>query len=86
MCQSVFQPLKVGVEQVQLSHMQFSEDAVLFDEWPEESARPLMCLLQCFELDSRLKQNLEKSRCSGSVWEQRLFLVWLNLLDVVALT
>lgn len=63
--QGVYSPIKMEVNEVQFSHLQFANHIVFVGEWSIDNARSLMSLLQCFEVVSGLKTNLEKTRVFG---------------------
>ncbi|XP_016199040.1 uncharacterized protein LOC107640007 [Arachis ipaensis] len=54
-------PLFVGRDNIELSHLQFADDTVLFCLPEEESVKNYKRLLRCFELMSGLSINFEKS-------------------------
>ncbi|XP_071741928.1 uncharacterized protein [Rutidosis leptorrhynchoides] len=60
-----FRGVKVGLEKIQISHLQYADDTIFFGEWSEENLRNLMMLLKCFELTSGLKVNYNKSNLFG---------------------
>ncbi|XP_015969771.1 uncharacterized protein LOC107493198 [Arachis duranensis] len=53
--------LLVGRDNIELSHLQFADDTILFCPPEEETIRNYQSLLRCFELMSRLSINFEKS-------------------------
>ncbi|XP_016204774.1 uncharacterized protein LOC107645293 [Arachis ipaensis] len=53
-------PLFVGRDNIELSHLQFADDTVLFCPPEEESVKNYKRLLRCFELMSGLSINFEK--------------------------
>lgn len=57
----VYNGIKIGNEQLQLSHLQFADDTLFLGEWSFRNALNLMALLQNFELASGLKINLHKA-------------------------
>ncbi|GKB69914.1 putative RNA-directed DNA polymerase [Tanacetum coccineum] len=61
----VFKEIKVGTDNVVVSHLQYANDTIYFGEWDKENAKNLMCILKCFERVSGLKVNLNKSRLYG---------------------
>ncbi|GJU60508.1 reverse transcriptase domain, reverse transcriptase zinc-binding domain protein, partial [Tanacetum coccineum] len=61
----IFKGIKVGSERVVVSHLQYADDTIFFDEWDKGNAKNLMCNLKCFERVSGLKVNLTKSRLYG---------------------
>ncbi|XP_016204098.1 uncharacterized protein LOC107644684 [Arachis ipaensis] len=54
-------PLLVGRDHVQLSHLQFADDTILFCPPEDETIKNYKRLLRCFELMSGLSINFEKS-------------------------
>lgn len=50
---------------VQISLLQFVDDALFFGEWSEGNKRNLIDILECFHEPSGLKVNLSKSRIIG---------------------
>ncbi|XP_057733904.1 uncharacterized protein LOC130949098 [Arachis stenosperma] len=54
-------PLLVGRDNIELSHLQFTDDTILFCLTVEETIRNYKRLLRCFELMSGLSINFEKS-------------------------
>ncbi|PWA80255.1 reverse transcriptase domain, Reverse transcriptase zinc-binding domain protein [Artemisia annua] len=61
----VFKGIKVGTDNVVVSHLQYADDTIFFGEWDKDNAKNLMCILNCFEKVSGLKVNLNKSRLYG---------------------
>lgn len=57
----VIKTLKVGNKEVNLSHLQFAKDTIIFCPQNEEKARNCRRLLQFFEVMSGLSINFEKS-------------------------
>nr|XP_025635827.1 uncharacterized protein LOC112729904 [Arachis hypogaea]XP_025636565.1 uncharacterized protein LOC112730719 [Arachis hypogaea] len=54
-------PLLVGRDHIELSHLQFADDTVLFCPPEEETIKNYKRLLRCFELMSGLSINFDKS-------------------------
>ncbi|XP_057730184.1 uncharacterized protein LOC130945490 [Arachis stenosperma] len=54
-------PLLLGRDHIELSHLQFADDTILFRPPEEETIRNSQRLLRCFELMSGLNINFEKS-------------------------
>ncbi|GKE37445.1 putative RNA-directed DNA polymerase, eukaryota, reverse transcriptase zinc-binding domain protein [Tanacetum coccineum] len=61
----IFKGVKVGNDNVEISHLQFTDDALILGEWSHENAKNLCRLLRCFHLASRLKVNFSKSKIFG---------------------
>lgn len=61
----IFKAIKVGKDEVELSHLQFTDDALFLGEWSAGNVVNLMHLLKCFEDASGLRINLHKSRTFG---------------------
>ncbi|XP_015953807.1 uncharacterized protein LOC107478175 [Arachis duranensis] len=69
-------PLLVGRNNIELSHLQFADDTILFYPTEEGTIRNYKRLLRCFELMSGLSINFEKSsiipiNCDRS-WVRRM--------------
>ncbi|XP_015944180.1 uncharacterized protein LOC107469315 [Arachis duranensis] len=64
-------PLLVGRDHIELSHLQFADDTILFCSPEEETIRNYKHLLRCFELMSGLSINFEKSSFIPVNCEQR---------------
>ncbi|XP_016186037.1 uncharacterized protein LOC107627729 [Arachis ipaensis] len=69
-------PLLVARNNIELSHLQFADDTILFCPPKEETLRNYKRLLRCFEMMSALNINFEKSNlipvnCS-SEWVNRM--------------
>ncbi|XP_057720056.1 uncharacterized protein LOC130934510 [Arachis stenosperma] len=54
-------PLLVGRDHIELSHLQFADDTILFCPPEEETIKNYRRLLRCFELMSGLSINFDKS-------------------------
>ncbi|XP_016185975.1 uncharacterized protein LOC107627664 [Arachis ipaensis] len=54
-------PLVVGRDSIELSHLQFADDTILFCPPKEETMKNCKRLLRCFELISGLSINFDKS-------------------------
>ncbi|XP_025678312.1 uncharacterized protein [Arachis hypogaea] len=73
-------PLVVGRDRVELSHLQFADDTILFCPLEEETMKNYKWLLRWFELMSGLSINFEKSslipiNCEEQ-WIQRMCRLW----------
>nr|XP_025675136.1 uncharacterized protein LOC112775601 [Arachis hypogaea] len=63
--------LLVGRDNIELSHLQFADDTILFCPPEEETIKNYKRLLHCFELMSGLSINFEKSSLIPVNYEQR---------------
>ncbi|GJT96325.1 putative ribonuclease H protein [Tanacetum coccineum] len=61
----VFRGIKVGRNNVVVSHLQYTDETIFFGEWNKENAKSLMCILKCFEEVSGLRVNYNKSKFYG---------------------
>ncbi|XP_015945213.1 uncharacterized protein LOC107470339 [Arachis duranensis] len=73
-------PLVVGRDSVELSHLQFADDTILFCPPEDETMKNYKRLLRWFELMSGLSINFEKSslisiNCEEQ-WVQRMCRLW----------
>ncbi|GKE92968.1 putative RNA-directed DNA polymerase, eukaryota, reverse transcriptase zinc-binding domain protein [Tanacetum coccineum] len=59
---NLFHGVKVGVDNVHVSHLQFADDALIMGEWSLLNAKNLSRILTCFHLASGLKVNFHKSK------------------------
>lgn len=62
---STYKPFKVGNRDMEISHLQFADDALFFGDWSTGNAFVLIHLLKNFEVASRLQINLRKSWIIG---------------------
>ncbi|XP_071699739.1 uncharacterized mitochondrial protein AtMg01250-like [Rutidosis leptorrhynchoides] len=60
-----FKGIEIGQKNLMVSHPQFADDSIFFEEWSNTNALNLMKLLKCFEKASGLKVNLLKSNLYG---------------------
>ncbi|XP_016171573.1 uncharacterized protein LOC107613893 [Arachis ipaensis] len=60
-------PLLVGKNNIELSHLQFADDTILFCPLEEETIKNYARLLRCFELISGLSINYDKSSLIQSI-------------------
>ncbi|GKA05534.1 reverse transcriptase domain, reverse transcriptase zinc-binding domain protein [Tanacetum coccineum] len=61
----VFRGVKIGINNVVVSHLQYADDTIFLREWKKENAKALMCILKCFEEVSGLRVNYNKSKLYG---------------------
>ena len=62
---AIFNGVKVGRDEIMVSHLQYADDTIFFGEWSKRNAINLMCIMKGFEKVSGLKVNLNKSRVYG---------------------
>ena len=62
---NIFQGIKVGKDNINVSHIQFADDALIMGEWSLINVRNLSRILTCFHLASGLKVNFNKSKLFG---------------------
>nr|GEU94850.1 putative RNA-directed DNA polymerase, eukaryota, reverse transcriptase zinc-binding domain protein [Tanacetum cinerariifolium]GEV47287.1 putative RNA-directed DNA polymerase, eukaryota, reverse transcriptase zinc-binding domain protein [Tanacetum cinerariifolium] len=62
---NIFEGIKVGSNKVDISQLQYADDALIMGKWTLENATNLCCILRCFHLASRLKVNFSKSKFFG---------------------
>lgn len=61
----LFRGVQVGMDRVEVSHLQYADDSIFFGEWDRRNIGNLMIILKSFEAVSGLKINLNKSRFYG---------------------
>ncbi|GKD75092.1 reverse transcriptase domain, reverse transcriptase zinc-binding domain protein [Tanacetum coccineum] len=61
----IFRGVRVGSDQVMVSHLQYADDTIFFGEWNSENAKALMSILRCFEEVSGLRVNFNNSKLYG---------------------
>ncbi|XP_071695221.1 uncharacterized protein [Rutidosis leptorrhynchoides] len=61
----LFNGLKVGNDEITISHLQYADDTIFLGDWSHANACSLQNLLKCFELASGLKVNFQKSCLFG---------------------
>ncbi|KAJ9539578.1 hypothetical protein OSB04_026084 [Centaurea solstitialis] len=61
----LYHGIKVGNEEVIISHLQFADDAIFFGEWSLVNLKNLLKILECFRLLSGMKINMRKSKLYG---------------------
>ncbi|GJY14724.1 putative RNA-directed DNA polymerase, eukaryota, reverse transcriptase zinc-binding domain protein [Tanacetum coccineum] len=57
-----FNGIKVEKDKIQISHLQFADDALILGDWSLSNAKNLSRILTCFHLASGLKVNFNKSK------------------------
>ncbi|GJY17125.1 putative RNA-directed DNA polymerase, eukaryota, reverse transcriptase zinc-binding domain protein [Tanacetum coccineum] len=62
---NIFHGIKVGKDKVHISHLQFTNDALIMGEWSLSNAKNLSRILTCFHLASGLRVNFNKSKLFG---------------------
>ncbi|GKA84297.1 putative RNA-directed DNA polymerase, eukaryota, reverse transcriptase zinc-binding domain protein [Tanacetum coccineum] len=61
----ILRGVKVGANNVMVSHLQYADDNIFFGDWNNKSAKSLMCILKCFKEVSGLRVNYNKSKLYG---------------------
>ncbi|GJZ13703.1 putative RNA-directed DNA polymerase, eukaryota, reverse transcriptase zinc-binding domain protein [Tanacetum coccineum] len=61
----IFEGVNIGSDNVNISHLQFADDALIIGKWSYENAKNLCRILRCFHLASGLKVNFSKSKLFG---------------------
>nr|GEX79912.1 putative RNA-directed DNA polymerase, eukaryota, reverse transcriptase zinc-binding domain protein [Tanacetum cinerariifolium] len=62
---NIFKAINVEKDKIQVSHFQFTDDALILGEWSLLNAKNLSRILTCFHLASGLKVNFNKSKLFG---------------------
>ncbi|KAJ9539609.1 hypothetical protein OSB04_026115 [Centaurea solstitialis] len=62
---SLFEGLSIGNEGIEVSHLQYADDAIFFVKWSLRNLRNLIKILDCFHAISGLKINMRKSKIYG---------------------
>ncbi|GJV94596.1 hypothetical protein Tco_1546173 [Tanacetum coccineum] len=62
---NIFHGIKVGKDNIHISHLQFVDDALIMGEWSCSNAKNLSTILTFFHLASGLKVNFNKSKLYG---------------------
>ncbi|GJY91591.1 putative RNA-directed DNA polymerase [Tanacetum coccineum] len=62
---NLFKGVKVGNNNVDISHLQFADDAIIMGKWSLDNAKNLCRILRCFHMASGLKVNFSKSKFYG---------------------
>ena len=65
MSAGLFSPLKIGTDNLQLSHLFYADDAIFVGDWSDSNISNIITILRCFHLASGLKINLTKSKILG---------------------
>ncbi|XP_071687637.1 uncharacterized protein [Rutidosis leptorrhynchoides] len=60
-----FRGIRVGHDEIVISHLQYADDTIFFGEWSKRNSKNIAKLLKCFENISGLKVNLKKSSLYG---------------------
>ncbi|GKC43448.1 hypothetical protein Tco_1061170 [Tanacetum coccineum] len=61
----IFKGVKVGANNVTVTHLQYADDTIFFGEWNKETVKSLMCILKSFEEVSELRVNFNNSKLYG---------------------
>ncbi|XP_071699700.1 uncharacterized protein [Rutidosis leptorrhynchoides] len=61
----LLQGLRIGNDNLIITHLQYADDTIFFGEWNKRSAKHISKLLKCFENISGLKVNFRKSKLYG---------------------
>ncbi|GJV25153.1 putative RNA-directed DNA polymerase [Tanacetum coccineum] len=62
---NIFHGIKLGKDNIPISHLQFADDAFIMGSWSLINAKNLSRILTCFHLASGLKVNFSKSKRYG---------------------
>ncbi|KAJ9549250.1 hypothetical protein OSB04_021793 [Centaurea solstitialis] len=62
---NLFEGLTIGNEGIEVSHLQYADDAIFFARWSLRNLRNLIKILDCFHAISGLKINMRKSKIYG---------------------
>ncbi|GJU37692.1 putative RNA-directed DNA polymerase, eukaryota, reverse transcriptase zinc-binding domain protein [Tanacetum coccineum] len=82
----IFEGVKIGSNKVDVSNLQFADDAFILGKWSLENARTLCRILRCFNLASGLKVNFSKSKLFGVGVDASDIQGFANILDCQAST
>ncbi|GJZ73768.1 RNA-directed DNA polymerase, eukaryota [Tanacetum coccineum] len=58
----ILRGVRVGEDDLMVSHLQYADDTIIFGEWSRENTSNLMNVLKCFKEVAGLKINLNKSK------------------------
>ncbi|KAJ9564765.1 hypothetical protein OSB04_000731 [Centaurea solstitialis] len=61
----LYEGLKIGQNDIEISHLQYADDAIFFGKWCLRNLKNLLKILECFRLISGLQINLRKSKIYG---------------------
>lgn len=81
---SLIHGFRVGNSPLQIHHLQFVDDTIIFCEATEESAMNLLSLLRWFELSSSLSINYQKSEIFDINLSDRELGIFSNILRCVS--
>ncbi|GJS36768.1 RNA-directed DNA polymerase, eukaryota, reverse transcriptase zinc-binding domain protein [Tanacetum coccineum] len=62
---NLFQGVKIGSSEIQLSHLFYADDVIILFEWNQCDMDNIICILNVFYLASGLKINISKSNLYG---------------------
>ena len=62
---NIFEGVEVGHNKIDISHLQFVDDALIMGKWSLENVKNLCRILRCFQMASGLKVNFIKSKFFG---------------------
>ncbi|KAI3771839.1 hypothetical protein L6452_03008 [Arctium lappa] len=74
--EGIFEGIKVGKEGMEISHLQYADDAIFFGKWNIRNLKNLMKILKCFYEASGLKINISKSKLYGIGVEEEETQAW----------
>ena len=58
----IFKGIKIGKDEVEVTHLQYTNNVIFFNEWSKISARNLLGILKCFELVLGMKVNFNNNK------------------------
>ena len=61
----MYEGLKVGMKEIQVSHLRYADDVIFFGRWSPNNLKTLFKVLKCFHILSGLKINVWKSKLYG---------------------
>ncbi|GKA93191.1 RNA-directed DNA polymerase, eukaryota, reverse transcriptase zinc-binding domain protein [Tanacetum coccineum] len=68
---NIFHGVKVGKDKINISHLQFADDALILGDWSLTNAKNLSRILTCFHLASGLKgRNVDEDKISWIAWNK----------------